>query len=44
MEFFTLKGGDLIWRSVARDVRYHILLILESLKYMNKLLIISSNF
>jgi len=40
MWFFTLNGGDLILRSVARDIRYSILLILESLKYMNKLLII----
>jgi len=44
MWFFTLNGGDLIWRSVSRDISYSILLILESLKYMNKLLIISSNF
>jgi len=44
MWFFTLKGGDLIWKSVARDISFSIFLILESLKYMNKLLIISSNF
>jgi len=44
MWFFTLNGGDLIWTSVARDIRYSILLILEFLKYMNKRLIISSNF
>jgi len=39
-----LNGGDLIWMTVARDIRYSILLIFESLKYMIKLLIISSNF
>jgi len=44
MKFFTLNGGDWIWRIVARDIRYSILLIFESLKYMTKLLIISSNF
>jgi len=44
MWFFTLNGGDLIWRSVDRDIRYSILLILESLKCMNNLLIIPSNF
>jgi len=44
MCFFTLNGGDWIWRTVARDIRYSILLIFESLKYMIKLLIISSNF
>ena len=44
MWFLTLNGGDLIWRSVARDIHYAILLILESLKCMNNLLIITSNF
>jgi len=44
MWFFTLNGGDLIWRLVARDIYYLILLILESVTYMNKLLISSSNF
>jgi len=44
MWFFTLNGGDLILRSVSRDIRYSILLILESLKCMNNLLIIPSNF
>jgi len=44
MYFFNLNGGDLIWMSAARGIRYSILLILEYLKYMNKLLIISSNF
>jgi len=44
MWFLTLNGGDFIWRSVARDIRYSILLILESLKCMNNLLIITSNF
>ena len=44
MWFFTLHGGDLIWRSVARDIHYSILLIWESLKCTNNLLIIPSNF
>jgi len=44
MWFFILNGGDRIWRSVARDIHYLILLILEFVKYMNKLLIRSSNF
>jgi len=44
MWFFILNGGDLIWRSVATDIHYLILLILEFVKYMNKLLISSSNF
>jgi len=44
MWFFSLNGGDLIWTSVARDIRYAILLILELLKCMNNLLIITSNF
>ena len=44
MWFLILNGGDWIWRSVARDIHYLILLILESVKYMNKLLISSSNF
>jgi len=44
MWFFTLNGGDWISRSIARDIRYSILLILESLKCMNNLLISSSNF
>jgi len=44
MWFFTLNGGKLIWRSVARDIHYLILLILECVKYMNKPLISSSNF
>jgi len=44
MWFFTLNGGDWFWRSVARYINYLIYMILESLKYMNKLLISSSNF
>jgi len=44
MWFFTLNGGDWIWRSLAKDTHYLILLILESVTYMNKLLISSSNF
>ena len=44
MWFFTLNGGDWSWRSVARDIHYLILLILEFVRYMNKLLISSSNF
>jgi len=44
MWFFTLNDGDFIWSSVARDIRYSILLILESLKCINNLLIIPSNF
>ena len=44
MWFFALNGGGWIWMSVARDIRYSILLILESLKCMNNLLISSSNF
>ena len=44
MWFFSLNGGDLVSRSVARDIRYSILLILESLRCMNNLLIIPSNF
>jgi len=44
MWFFTLNGEDWIWRSVARDIHYLILLIFESVKYTNKLLISSSNF
>ena len=44
MWFFILNGEDWIWRSVARDIYSLILLILESVKYMNKLLISSSNF
>jgi len=38
------ERGDLIWWSVARDIRYAISLILESLKCINNLLIITSNF
>jgi len=44
MWFFTLNGGDWIWRSLARDIHFLILLILECVKYMNKLWISSSNF
>ena len=44
MLFFTLNDRDWIWRSIARDIHYLILLILESIKYTNKLLISSSNF
>jgi len=44
MNFFTLNGGDWIWRTLGRDICYSILLIFESLKYMIKLFIISSNF
>jgi len=44
MWFFTLNGEEWIWRSVARDIRYSILLILKSLKCMSNLLIIPSNF
>jgi len=44
MWFFILNGGDWIWSLVARDMHYLIFLILESVKYMNKLLISSSNF
>jgi len=44
MWLFTLNGGDWIWRSVAIDIHYLIFLILESVKYTNKLLISSSNF
>jgi len=44
MWFFTFNGGDWIWRSVARDIHCLVLLILESVKYMNKPLISSSNF
>jgi len=44
MWFFPLNGEDWIRRSVARDIYYLILLILESVKYMNKLLMSSSNF
>jgi len=44
MWFVTLNGGDLIWMSVNRDIRYSILLSFESLKCMNNLLIITSNF
>ena len=40
----TLNGGDWIWMSVARDIHYLILLILEFVKYMNKPLTSSSNF
>jgi len=42
MWFFTLNGGDLIWMLAVIDIRYSRLLILESLKYINKLLIIPS--
>jgi len=44
MWVITLNGGDWIWRLVARDIHYLILLILEFVKYMNKPLISSSNF
>jgi len=37
MWFFTLNGGDWIWRSVARYIDFLILVILECVKYMNKL-------
>jgi len=43
MWFFILNGGDLSWMLGVRDIRYSRLLILEFLKYMNKLLIIPSN-
>ena len=32
MLFFTLNGGDLIWRSVARDICYSLLLVFEVFK------------
>jgi len=44
MWFFILNDGDWIWRLVAIDMHYLILLISESVKYMNKLLLSSSNF
>jgi len=34
MYFFTLNNGDLIWRSVTRDIRYSLLMVLKSLKYI----------
>jgi len=35
MMFFTLNGGNFIWRSVARGICYAWLLVLESLKCVN---------